>query len=133
MSVDAFPLSDLIYIKGSPVDLESLKGKKIVVLELWATWCPPCQVASQFPDVVFIGVTSEEDVEHVKSFVEQMGEKMAYTVAIDNTNRVTQQYMNEFKLSGIPCAFVIDYDGKVCWNGHPLEDGMVETIKRIRR
>jgi len=133
---DAYPLDGLKYIQGDPVDLKTARGSKVIVLELWATWCPPCKTSiphlsalqAKYKDrgVVFVGV-SEEDESTVTKFVSSMGSKMAYTVAIDPSG-VLNSYNTKFKPRGIPHAFVIDKNGKVTWSGHPMESGLETSI-----
>jgi thiol-disulfide isomerase/thioredoxin len=86
-------LTGLEYIKGTPIDVQASKGKKVIVVEFWATWCPPCR--SSIPhlselqhkyksqNVEFIGITNEENMQTVKKFVDSMGANMDYAVAVD--------------------------------------------------
>ncbi len=128
------PLDISSWAKGDPVIMET---GKVYVVEFWATWCPPClrsiphitEVQQKFKDkgVVIIGVSSE-DAETVKPFVEEMGEKMEYVVAIDNDRKTSSAYMKPFNVRGIPHAFVIDKEGNISWHGHPAS-GLEEAIE----
>jgi thiol-disulfide isomerase/thioredoxin len=133
---EAFPLNISKWLKGKEVKLERDRGKNIYVIEFWATWCPPCrssiphltEIQKKYKDknVVVIGITQEK-LEVVKPFVDQMGDQMDYTVAIDNYNVTTQNYTNRFGTSGIPHAFVVDKQGKIAWHGHPMSPNL-ETV-----
>jgi len=127
------PLQDLSehikFIKGGPVNLNQ---NKIVVLEFWATWCPPCLKSiphlSELHDkfhgkgVDFIGL-SKEDEQIVSEFVQGMGNAFRYPVAIDDG-----EVARAFNVSGIPTAFVIDEQGYLLWKGHP--SGLEPILKQ---
>lgn len=119
------------WIKGEAVDLKEGQGKNIYVVEFWATWCPPCrtsiphltdlQAKLKAQNVVFIGISDENPIT-VKPFVEQLGDKMNYIVAVDDNRKTYDAYMRAFGVGGIPHAFVVNKEGKIVWHGHPMGD-----------
>ena len=130
---DAPPLKVEKWVKGGPIDFKDGKGKNIYVVEFWATWCSPCrqsiphmtQLQKDLKEkgVVVVGVSIDSNDKRntrkdVGPFVENMGDKMEYTVALDTTERDTSNaYMDAFKYNSIPTAFIVDKAGKIAWVG----------------
>jgi len=133
------PLQISKWVKGKEVDLKKDRDKNVYVIEFWATWCGPClksiphlsQMQAEFKDknVTIIGV-SDETPAKVVPFVERMGDKMNYTVALDQNQATYQAYMEAFGEGGIPHAFVVDSKGNLVWHGHPM-GGLDQVIQQV--
>ena len=107
-----FTLED---IHGRAVSLSDFKGK-VVVLDFWATWCPPCK--REIPDFIelqsrygarglrVVGIGLDEP-DKLKAFAE--GNGMNYTVLM-GTDDIAMKYGG---ISGIPTTFIIDRNGSI--------------------
>ena len=111
------PLFEVQMFDGSTVKLADLKGK-VVLLNFWATWCPPCRaelarvekdIIEKFKgqDFVFIPVSRGEKRETVAAFREKMG--YTFPMGLDTDGRVYAEYAQTY----IPRNFLIGKDGKV--------------------
>jgi len=132
-------LSVAEWVKGEPVDIHEGLGKHVYVVEFWATWCAPCmytiphltQVQKEFKNRGLICVSiTREDPAKVKPFVKKMGDKMDYTIGIDKNDETSRAYMEAANQNGIPHAFVINTQGRLIWQGHPMDPEMVKVINR---
>lgn len=136
------------FVKGEVV--EKFEPGTIYAVEFWATWCGPCrrsiphisELQAKYKKVVFIGVdVLEDDPEGVRAFVEKMGDKMDYRVAIDvpgedpgegndpPPGKMAVTWLDASHQSGIPAAFIVDGEGRIAWIGHPMQmDGPLAEI-----
>jgi len=109
-----FALPDL---SGQVHRLSDFRGK-VVFLNVWATWCPPCRM--EMPametlfrrlkgrDFVMLAVSQDEDgLKAVGPFVEQ--HRLTFPVLLDPKGSVSSRY----GVTGYPETFVIDREGKV--------------------
>jgi peroxiredoxin len=89
---------------------------KVVVLNFWATWCPPCR--KEMPDLemlyrefkdqgLVILAISDEDAEKVRPFIAE--QKVTYPILLDPGRKVNEL----FQIEGIPKTFVYDRNGKL--------------------
>ena len=122
------PALNLTYVRNAT----AVQGKPLL-LEFWATWCPPCRASiphlnkiyAQYKSqgLVVVGVT-DEDRPTVESFLKKI--PMNYTVALDPTGNLAQG----FGIDAIPHAMLVDKAGKIVWEGHPMEltDSAIDAI-----
>src|ERR1051326_9369182 len=107
-----FTLTDLA---GKNWTLSSLRGKGVLV-NFWATWCPPCR--KEMPDLeslyqqysekgLVILAISDEETAKVKPFIDER--KITYPVLLDPGRKVNDL----FRIAGIPKSFVYNRDGKM--------------------
>jgi len=113
------PKAYLNYL-GTKLDVEG----KPLLLEFWATWCPPCrqsiphlnEIYAKYKDrgLMIVGVTDEPDAV-IRKF--QKDVPMDYAVATDTGGRLS----NEMGIQGIPHAFLVNKSGEIVWDGHPMQ------------
>jgi len=102
-------------MSGTSKTRASVKGK-VVLLNFWATWCPPCR--EEIPSIESLGklmtgsnfeifaVNLGDDAQTVKKFVAE--QKMTFPVYLDPKNTLAKTYASQ----GIPTTYLIDKDGK---------------------
>ncbi len=107
-----FTLTDL---QGKPWNLRSLRGK-VVLVNFWATWCPPCRKEMPDLDALYqryqeqgfvILAISDEEAAKVTPFIAER--KISYPILLDPGRKVNDL----FQVEGIPKSFVYDREGKL--------------------
>jgi peroxiredoxin len=108
-----FTLSDAT---GATASLAQYRGK-VVILNLWATWCPPCRAEmpelQRFADaydsrgIAVIGVNQGESAARARAFAQSL--QIRFPIWLDDR----QQYGRVFTALGLPTTVVIGRDGVV--------------------
>jgi peroxiredoxin len=109
-------------------ELKKDLGKKVIVLDFWATWCPPCvaglpklaEVAADFKDkpVSVLAVNVGEEADAINEFLKENELELA---VLRDAGEVAEKY----QVSGIPQTVLIGLDGRV----HVVHVGLPNDLK----
>lgn len=126
-----FHVTDL---NGEALSLEQYRGQ-VVLLDFWATWCPPCiaempnvkKVYEKYKDQKFqiVGISLDRSKEPLTAYIEREG--LTWLHYWDNIGKVS----NLYKVQAIPSTFLIDGEGvirKTNLGGHALEHAVAELV-----
>lgn len=108
------PVLDVASYSGNEIGFDS---SRITVLNFWASWCAPCrqetpllvELASDYPDVQFIGLTNDDTETKAVSFAEQYG----ITYSIGNGDEYLSELVNVLPIYGLPTTLIIDREGRI--------------------
>lgn len=137
---DPAPAFGAPVLDGDSLHLSSLHGQP-VLLNVWATWCPPCreempalqELHERFGPrglrILGVSVDSRGSEPTVRRFVEEGG--YTFTILHDATDAVSRQ----FRTIGVPETFLIDGEGRIVrrWIGRfdPLAEDVVRDIEPL--
>lgn len=123
---------------GNPVKLADLRGK-VVLLNFWATWCPPCReempsMQSLWEDLaeeafVMLAVNVGEDDDEVFAFTNEFPTPLGFPILMDKNSAL----LGDYPVIGLPTSFIIDKQGNMAYKtvgGREWDDPEVREILR---
>ena len=103
-------------LDGKMARLSELRGKKAVLINFWATWCPPCRLEMPTMQKIYseykgrgfeiLAINIEPDAkEEIHEFMKEL--RLTFPVLLDHDMKTTRRY----RLIGLPVSFLIDRQG----------------------
>ena len=139
-ATDQTPLDTLASLNlpvfgGKALDIKALKGKPVVI-NFWATWCPPC--IREMPDLAalaremgdqaaFLGIAADTDGNVKKFTAKNPGIDFPLVLAGYNALNLSRQWGNE--RGGLPFTVVLDAKGQIQWRHSGTVD--VEALRSM--
>ena len=121
-------------IEGETITLSELKGQAVLV-NLWATWCPPCRAEmpamqklydeykGQGFEVLAVNMTYQDDPSAILPFLRE--NNLTFPVLLDQTGGMARSY----ELRSLPSSFFINREGKIheVVIGGPMSEALLRT------
>lgn len=121
-------------LDGGQVTLSALRGQ-VVVINLWASWCPPCRAEmpaiervyreyrDQGLEVLAVNTTYQDRIEDAQAFIQEFG--LTFPIPLDRTGSVS----NRYQLRGLPSTFFVDRRGVIgsVVVGGPMSEALIRS------
>lgn len=121
-------------LAGDQVALSDLRGK-VVLVNFWASWCPPCRAEMPAIEAVYrshkdlglevlaVNTTNQDDQAAAAAFVQEL--QLTFPVPLDRTGAVSASY----NLRGLPSTYFIDGQGviRTVVVGGPMSGALIQS------
>jgi len=121
-------------LKGEEITLSEHEGSEVVVLDFWATWCPPCKkamphleaISEDYSDksVAVYAVNQKESKKKIRRFLDQ--QDLSLTVVLDKQSRIARDY----NVRSIPHTVLIGKQGTVQATHSVYKPNMEKVLSR---
>jgi thiol-disulfide isomerase/thioredoxin len=119
---------------GNQISLYSLNSK-VVIIELWATWCGPCveempkipELKQLNPNIEFYSISLDKTSNKMKKFVEK--KKYDWPIVYGGDEESNEDLFNYFHIVAIPKYYVIDREGVVINILDKLDEGIIMGLR----
>jgi len=121
--------------QGAQFSLSALRGQPVII-NLWASWCPPCREEMpalqkvyeayhvQGLEILAVNATSQDDVQAAVEFSTRLG--LTFPILLDSDGRVSRFY----QLQSLPTTFFVGRDGSI--REVVIGGPMAEALLRVR-
>jgi thiol-disulfide isomerase/thioredoxin len=119
---------------GNQVSLTSLNDK-VVIIELWATWCGPCikempripGLKILNPNIEFYSISLDKTLDKMKKFVER--NKYDWPIVFGGDEKLNKELWEYFNIVAIPKYYIVDRDGTIINVSDKLDEQFIKSLK----